>query len=54
MISMMYDEDLMDNTHKRLQWDAEGRPRAGGGGGLIITWHKRSLSTDESSKCIEE
>ena len=29
MISMMYDEDLMDNTHKRLQWDAEGRPRAG-------------------------
>ena len=48
---MMYDEDLMDNTHKRLQWDAEGRPRAGG---LIITWHKRSLSADESSKCIQE
>ena len=24
---MMYDEDLMDSTQKRLQWDAEGRPR---------------------------
>ena len=22
---MMYDEDLMDSTQKRLQWDAEGR-----------------------------
>ena len=24
---MTYDEDLMDSTQKRLQWDAEGRPR---------------------------
>ena len=24
---MMYDEDLMDSTQKRLQWDAEGTPR---------------------------
>ena len=23
---MMYDEDLMDSTQKRLQWDAEGTP----------------------------
>ena len=23
----MYDEDLMDSTQNRLQWDAEGRPR---------------------------
>ena len=29
MISMMYDEDLMNSTQKRLQWDAEGRSRGG-------------------------